>query len=91
MKFSTLIALVGTASATKIMKKTPSETTPVELAQIEEGESTNEGESAETEATAEAYAEGVSDYETKKYNYPIEEQNFNGILGMLGTPTSMTT
>lgn len=24
------------------------------------------------------------------YQYPVQEQNFNGILGMLGTPTSMT-
>ena len=50
----------------------------------------------QSEAPVELAEEGANaaqydEYDTKTYQYPIESQNFNGILGMLGTPTSMTT
>ena len=75
MKFATIVALVASSDAARIMSKdaAPESTTPVELA--EEG----------------ANAAQYDEYDTKTYQYPIESQNFNGILGMLGTPTSMTT
>ena len=85
MKFATLAALVASSNAARIMarEKKPAEPAPVELAETEEGESAS--------ADASAGAEGISDYDQKQYNYEIQEQNFNGIKGMLGTPTSMTT
>lgn len=60
MKFATLVALVASSNAARIMarEKKPAEPAPVELAETEEGES------------ASADAEGISDYEGKeKYNY----------------------
>ena len=52
--------------------------------------STNAVRVAEETAPVEL-AESIDEYDTHTYQYPIESQNFNGILGMLGTPTSMTT
>ena len=83
MKFSTLIALVASANAARIMSRETKPAEPVELAETEEAES--------AEASAAADAQDLNDYDTKSYNYEIQEQNFNGIRGMLGTPTSMTT
>ena len=81
MKFATLAALIATSDAARIMSRdsAPEETTPVELAETDEA------------VAAAASAQGIADYTTTQYQYPIEGQNFNGILGMLGTPTSMTT
>ena len=76
MKFATIVALVASSDAARIMSReaeAPESATPVELA--EEG----------------IESQDYDDYATKTYEYQIEQQNFNGILGMLGTPTSMTT
>ena len=63
MKFATLVALVASSNAARIMarEKKPAEPAPVELAETEEGEA------ASADATAEA--EGYNDYDTKAYNY----------------------
>merc|ERR1711990_806955 len=83
MKYAVLIALVGQSQAAKVMSKDS-----MELAEIAEAD-VPEYDSMEL-AQAEAAAGDVADYDHKSYQYPVQEQNFNGILGMLGTPTSMT-
>ena len=63
MKFATLVALVASSNAARIMarEKKPAEPAPVELAETEEAES------ASAEATA--GAQDLSDYDQKAYNY----------------------
>ena len=85
MKFATLVALIATTNATRIMSRdaVPSETAPAETALASETPTGDE--------TTPAEEGSMDDHEMKSYQYPIEDQNFNGILGMLGTPTSMTS
>ena len=75
MKFAAIAALVATSNAARIMSMDAAPESATPVELAEEG----------------VNAGSVDDYKEKSYQYPIEQQNFNGILGMLGTPTSMTT
>merc|ERR1711990_1187222 len=87
MKYAVLIALVGQSQASKVMSKDSMELAEIADADVPEYDTM---ELAQAEAEVEAAAGDVADYDHKSYQYPVQEQNFNGILGMLGTPTSMT-
>ena len=74
MKYSALVAAMFLMNNAEAIKMN-----------LEETELAAESAEAQTEAMS------VEDYAGKETNlYPITDQNFNGILGMLGTPTSMT-
>ena len=57
MKFATLVALVASADAARIMSRdaAPEETQPVELAETDEA------------AMVDAQVEGIADYSTRNY------------------------
>jgi hypothetical protein len=77
MKYTAVIALFLMSSADAVSMKNMENQSQTEL--------------AEESAAAEAKALDMEDFAGKEENlYPITDQNFNGILGMLGTPTSMT-
>ena len=102
MKFATLVALVATTSATKIMatpatstdSSVPTVTTPATAtATATANATTSAPANATTDPMATSLPVGMMDQNNIGSNttYPIDDQNFNGILGMLGTPTSMTS
>merc|ERR1712100_244154 len=101
MKFAALVALIGASDAagTRLMNKDMTnplnmirlsqvETKDVTKAELAQVKAHKKMRLAQLEAGA---REGdIDDYDHQSYQYPVQEQNFNGILGMLGTPTSMT-
>ena len=79
MKYTAIIALFLASNVDAIKMKE---------AQTSEAEESTEAEAALQKNKKKA------DFDAEKkgeYDYAVEDQNFNGILGMLGTPTSMTT
>jgi hypothetical protein len=83
MKFTAVIALfLMTSAEASSMKSMLMQEKPAELAE--------EGADAKLQSTAKAAKMADFTDDEKINSYSIVEENFNGILGMLGTPTSMT-
>lgn len=66
----------------------------IDATRIRAASASKEDEAVDGATALAAQDSGTADVDpdfNSQYEYDIEDQNFNGILGMLGTPSSMTT